>query len=90
MKPGDRKQRYQSACCQKGIIYILFGLFFLQDVPIWAFMWFVFAYLEFKDMKYGYWSKGQKYIRPSYADKHDAIDRGDLTLYKRYPHWKEV
>ncbi len=81
---GERMKRYKSACLQKGIISVLFGLFFIQASLLYSLIWFVLAFLEFRDMKIG----PQEKKRPSYADKHDSIDAGNLTLYKRYPGWR--
>jgi len=95
MRPGDRKQRWQSTCTIEGIILFLIGLFFAYSGLMaprngWIVLLIALGALwgsmkSFTDAKRG-WKMTDK--RPPWADRHDAIDRGDLTLYKRYPHWR--
>lgn len=87
-RPGDRRKHWNSSCTTSGIILLLIGAFFCTAGGMGYVMGlgaFWAAYMEFRDRGRG-WPISDK--RPQWADRHDAIDRGDLTLYKRYPHWK--
>lgn len=87
-QPGDRRKHWNSSCTASGTILFLIGCFFCIAGGIGYVMGlgaFWASYMEFRDRGRG-WSISNK--QPSWADRHDAIDKGDLTLYKRYPHWK--
>ena len=74
MRPGDRRQRWESTCNIQGTIGVIIGLCFIWAggyAIIWGAICILVGILDLRDAKRG-WKLTDK--RPPWADRFDARD----------------